>query len=97
MWTKKFQTYELNLEKAEGPEIKMSTSTGTYEKEGNSRKIPTSASLTLLKALIVWITINWKILEEWDYQTTLPISWETYMQVRKQRLELDMEQQTGSK
>ena len=40
----------------------------------------------------------WKILKEWEYQTTWPASWETYcMQVRKQQLELDMEQQTGSK
>ena len=50
------------------------------------------------KALTVWITINcgksWK---RWEYQTIWPASWETYMQVRKQRLELDMEQQTGSK
>ena len=38
----------------------------------------------------------WKILKE-EYQTTWPASWETYMQVRKQQLELDMEQQTGSK
>ena len=35
--------------------------------------------------------------ERWKYQTTWPASWETYMQVRKQQLELDMEQQTGSK
>ena len=39
----------------------------------------------------------WKILKEMGYQTTWPASWETYMQVRKQQLELDMEQQTGSK
>ena len=39
----------------------------------------------------------WKILQEMEYQTTWPASWETYMQVRKQQLELDMEQQTGSK
>ena len=39
----------------------------------------------------------WKIWERWEYQTTWPASWETYMQVRKQQLELDMEQQTGSK
>ena len=38
----------------------------------------------------------WKILR-WAYQTTWPASWETCMQVRKQQLELDMEQQTGSK
>ena len=40
----------------------------------------------------------WKILKKrWEYQTTWPASWEAYMQVRKQQLELDMEQQTGSK
>ena len=39
----------------------------------------------------------WKILKEMEYQSTWPASWETYMQVRKQQLELDMEQQTGSK
>ena len=39
----------------------------------------------------------WKILKEMGIQTTWPASWETYMQVRKQQLELDMEQQTGSK
>ena len=38
----------------------------------------------------------WKILR-WAYQTTWPDSWEICMQVRKQQLELDMEQQTGSK
>ena len=47
---------------------------------------------------LVWITINcgqfWK---RWEYQTTWTASWETYMPARKQQLELDMEQQTGSK
>ena len=38
-----------------------------------------------------------EFLKRWEYQTTWPESWETYMQVRKQQLELDMEQQTGSK
>ena len=38
-----------------------------------------------------------KFLKRWDYQTTLPAFWEICMQVRKQQLELDMEQQTGSK
>ena len=46
----------------------------------------------------VWITTNCgKFLKRWEYQTTWSASWETYMQVRKQQLELDMEQQTGSK
>ena len=39
----------------------------------------------------------WKILKEMEYQTIWPASWETYMQVRKQQLELDIEKQTGSK
>ena len=50
------------------------------------------------KPLTVWITINcgkfWKI---WEYQTTWLASWKIYMQVRKQQLELDIEQQIGSK
>ena len=46
----------------------------------------------------VWITTNCgKFLEKWEYQTTLPATWETCVQVKKQQLELDMEQQTGSK
>ena len=46
----------------------------------------------------VWITTNCgKFWRRWEYQTTWPASWETYMQVRKQQLELDMEKQTGSK
>ena len=39
----------------------------------------------------------WKFWKKWEYQNTWPASWETYSQVRKQQLELDMEQQTGSK
>ena len=39
----------------------------------------------------------WKILKRWEYQTTWPVSWEICVQVKKQQLKLDMEQQTGSK
>ena len=50
------------------------------------------------KALTVWITTNCrKFFKQWEYQTTWPASWEICMQVKKQQLELDMEQQTGSK
>ena len=52
----------------------------------------------MLKPLTVWMTTNCgKFLQRWEYQTTLPASWETCMQVKKQQLELDMEQQTGFK
>ena len=45
----------------------------------------------------VWVTTNWKILQEMEYQTTWPVSWEICTQVKKQQLELEIEQQTGSK
>ena len=54
--------------------------------------------LTTLKPLTVWIkTKCGKFLKIQEYQTTVLASWETCMQVKKQQLELDMEQQTGSK
>ena len=56
------------------------------------------ALLTTPKPLTVWIMTNCgKFLERWEYQTTWPASWEICMQVKKQHLELDMDQQTGSK
>ena len=84
--------------KAEEPEIKLPTSAGSLKKQESSRKASTSASLTMPKPLTVWITINCeKFFKRWEYQTTWPTSWEICMQVRKQWLELDMEQQTSSK
>ena len=50
------------------------------------------------KPLTVWITTNCgKFLKIWEYQTTLSVSWEICMQAKKQQLEPDIEQQTGSK
>ena len=59
-----FQMFKLVLEKAEEPEIKLPTSAGSSEKQKSSRKTSISALLTMPKPLTVWITINWKILEE---------------------------------
>ena len=68
------------------------------EKTRESRKTSTSSSLTMLKHLTLWITTNCgKFWKRWEYQTTWPASWETDIQVSKQQLELDMEQQAGSK
>ena len=93
-----FQMFKLDLGKAEEPEIKLPTSVGSSKKQESSRKTSTFALLTTSKPLTVWITINCgKFWKRWEYQTTLPAFWETCMQVRKQQLELDMEQQTGSK
>ena len=56
------------------------------------------ALLTMSKPFTVWITINCgKFLKRWEYQITWPASWEICRQVKKQQLELDMEQQIGSK
>ena len=58
-----FQMFKLDLEKAEEPEIKLPTSTGSWRKQESSRKTSISALLTMPKPLTVWIT-NWKILQE---------------------------------
>ena len=92
------QMFKLVLEKAEEPEIKLPTSAGSSKKQESSRKTSISALWTMPKPLTVCITINCgKFWKRWEYQTTWPASWEICMQVRKQQLELDMEQQTDSK
>jgi len=66
--------FEVDLEKAEEPEMKLPTSTGSLKKQESSRKISTSATLAMLKPLTVWITTNCKILQEMgkpDYLTCL--------------------------
>ena len=79
-------------------EIKLPASTGSSKKQETSRKTSISALLTMPKPLTVWITINCgKFWKRWESQITWPASWEICMQVRKQQLELDMEQETGSK
>ena len=68
---------------------------GSWKKQESSRKTSISALLTMPKPLTVWITTNCgKFWKKWEYQTTWPASWEICMQVRKQQLELDMQQQT---
>ena len=61
----KFQMFKLVLEKAEEPEIKLPTFSGSWKKQESSRKTSISALLTMPKSLTVWITINCgKILKE---------------------------------
>ena len=84
--------YKLDLENTEEPEIKLPTSTGSHKKQGKSRKTSTSASFTKLKPLLCGSqqTVE-NSSRDGKYLTTLPASWETSMQVKKQQLELDME------
>ena len=60
----KFQMLKLDLEKAEEPEIKLPVSIGSSKKHKSSRKTSTSALLTMPKPLTVWITTNWKTLQD---------------------------------
>ena len=88
--------YNLDLEKAEEPEIKLPTATGSQKKQESSRKTSTSASLTTLKPLTVWITMNCgKFLEMGipDHLTCLLRN----QYVGQKLTELDVEQWTGSK
>ena len=90
--------FKLDLEKAEEPEIRLPTFVGSLKKQESSRKTFTSALLTMPKPLTVWITINCgKFFKRREYQTTWPASWDIYMQVKKQELEIDIEKQTSSK
>ena len=81
MLTMNFHMFKLDLEKAEELQIKLPTSEGSLKNQESARKTSISA-------------LFWK---RWEYQTTWPATWETCMQVKKQQLELVMEQQTGSK
>ena len=92
MWTVNFQMFKLVLEKAEEPEIKLPTSAGSSKKQESSRK--TSMCFVDYAKAFDCVDHNklWKILKEMGIPTTWPASWETYMQVRKQQLELKMEQ-----
>ena len=97
MWTVNFQMFKLVLEKAEEPEIKLPTSTGSSKKQDSSRKTCYFCFIDYAKAFdCVDHNKLWKILKQ-EYQTIWPASWETCLQVKKQQLEPDMEQQTGSK
>ena len=89
--------FKLVLERAEEPEIKLPTSVGSLKKQESSRENIYFCFIDYDKAFdFVDHNKLWKI-QRWEYQTTWPASWETCMQVRKQQLELDMDQQTGSK
>ena len=98
-WTVYFQMFKVDLEKTEEPEIKLPTSIVLSKKQESTRKTSISALFTMPKPLTVWITTNncWKFFRRWEYQTAWPASWEICMQVKKEQLELHMEQQTGSK
>ena len=96
MWTVNFQMFKLNLEKAEKPKIKLPTSIGSRKKWEFQRNIY-FCFIDYAKAFdCVDHNQLWKILQM-GTPDHLTYPWKICMQVRKQQLEMDMEQQTGSK
>ena len=89
--------FKLVLEKVEELDIKLPTSAGSLKKQEFQKNIY-FCFIDYAKAFdCVDHNKLWKILKDMGYQTTWPASWETCLQVSRQQLELDMEQQTGSK
>ena len=91
--------FKMVLEKTEEPEIKLPTSAGSLKKQENSRK---NIYFCFIDYAKTFDCVDHKKLENSErdgneYQTTWSTSWEICMQVKKQQLELDMDQQTGSK
>ena len=89
---------QAGFRKGRGIREKTSNILWITEKARGFRETSTSVSLTTQKPFTLWIITNsgefWK---RYEYQTTSPVSWETYMKFKKQQLEPDMEKQTGSK
>ena len=99
-----FQMFKLDLEKAEEPEIKLPTYVGSLKKQESSRKTSISALLTMPKPLTVWITINCgKFLKSGSTRLSDLHPGKSVCRSGSNsnlyagQLELDMEQQTGSK
>ena len=83
--------------KGRGARDKLPTTAGSSKRQESSRKTSTFSLLTMLKSYCVDHNKLWKILQEMGVQITWPVSWEICMQVKKEQLELNMEQQTGSR
>ena len=97
MWTMNFQMFKMVLEKAEESEIKLPTSAGSSKKAREFQKNIYFCFIDYAKAFdYMYHNKLWKLLQELGIPSW-PVSWEICMQVKKQQLELDMEQQTGSR
>ena len=88
--------HKLGFKEAEEPQIKLPTFIRSWKKQENSRKKIYLCLIDYAKAFECFGSQpTGKFLKRWAYQATLP--WETYMQVKKQQLELDTKQWTSSK
>ena len=89
--------FKLGLEKTEEPEIKLSTSVGSSEKQESSRKYLFPLYWLCQSLWLCGSQQTVENLKRWEYQTTWPASWEICTQIKEQQLEVDVEEQTGSK
>ena len=90
--------FKLDLEKGRNQRSNCQHPLNHRKSKRTPEKTSTSALLTMLKPLTVWITTKCgKFFKRCEYQTTWPASWEICMQVKKQQLEADMEQEPGCK
>ena len=102
-WLQQYENRELpdvqaGFRKGRGTRDQIANIRWIMEKAREFQKDMYFCFIDYAEAFAVRITINCgKFWKRWEYQTTWPSSWEICMQVRKQQLELDMEQQTGSK
>ena len=97
MWTMNFQMFKLVLEKAEEPEIKWPTSTGSSKKQESSRKTSTSALLTAKDFDCVDHSKLWKILQEMGIPDHLTCLLRNLYAGQEATVRAGLEQQTGSK
>ena len=98
MWTEKFQIFKLDLERQRSQRSNCQHLLDHWKSKRVPEKHLFLLLLTMPKPLTMWISTNYrKFWKRWAYQNTWPASWEICMQVKKQQLELNMEQQTGSK
>jgi len=89
---------QAGFQKGRGTRDQIANNHWIIEKAREFQKNISFCLIDYTKPLTVWITTNCgKFFKRWEYQTTLPASWEIHIQVKKQQLELHMEQQIGSK
>ena len=89
--------FKLDLEKTEEPEIKLPTSVVSKKKQESSRKTSTSALLTTPMPLTVWITTNWKILQQMGISDHLTCLLRNLYAGQEATVRTDMGQWTCSK
>ena len=98
MWTHELPDVQAGFRKGRGTRDQIANICWLIERARELQKNIHFCFIDYAKPLTVWITRNCiKFFKRWEYQTTWPASWVICMQVKKQQLELDMEQQAGSK